>query len=62
MCGRFTNSAKPKQIEKEFKVGKLNPKLFEPRYNIAPTQMINVVLEKEGDRIIEQLKWGLIPH
>ena len=36
-------------------------KLFEPRYNIAPTQMIPVVLEQSGERIIEALRWGLIP-
>jgi len=61
MCGRFTNSAKPKDIEKEFKVGKLNPKLFTPRYNIAPTQMIPAVLEMDGERIVNELRWGLIP-
>lgn len=62
MCGRFTDNAKPEQIKKEFKVGKVNPKLFSPRYNIAPTQMIPAVLENEGKRIVENLKWGLIPH
>ncbi len=61
MCGRFSNDAKPEQIEAEFKIGKLNPELFTPRYNIAPTQMIPVVLEQSGDRIIEALRWGLIP-
>ncbi len=61
MCGRFTSKAKPKDIEKEFKVGKLNPKLFEPRYNIAPTQIIPAVLESEGERIVNALRWGLIP-
>lgn len=62
MCGRFTNNAKPEQIEKEFKVGRVNPKLFAPRYNIAPTQMIPAVLEQDGQRIVENLKWGLVPH
>lgn len=61
MCGRFSNDVKPEQIEKEFKIGKLNPKLFAPRYNIAPTRMITVVLEQSGERIIEGLRWGLIP-
>ncbi|MEP6900995.1 MAG: SOS response-associated peptidase [Actinomycetota bacterium] len=61
MCGRFTSKAKPEQIEKEFKVGKLNPKLFEPRFNIAPTQIINAILETGGERIVSGLKWGLIP-
>lgn len=62
MCGRFTSNAKPEQIEKEFKVGKLNPKIFKPRYNIAPTQMIPAVLETDGERIVNELRWGLIPR
>ena len=62
MCGRFSNDAKPEQIENEFKTGKINPKLFTPRYNIAPTQEIPVVLEQSGERIIEPLRWGLIPN
>lgn len=61
MCGRFTSKAKPEQVEREFKVGKVNPNLFEPRYNIAPTQVIPVVLETEGERIINALRWRLIP-
>jgi hypothetical protein len=35
MCGRFTNNAKPEQLEKEFKVGRLNPQIFRPRYSIV---------------------------
>lgn len=62
MCGRFTNNAKAKDIEKEFKVGKLNPKIFSERYNIAPSQEIAAVLETDGERIVINLKWGLIPH
>jgi len=62
MCGRFTNNAKAKDIEKEFKVGKLNPKIFSDRYNIAPSQEIAAVLETGGERIVSNLKWGLIPH
>ncbi len=61
MCGRFTNKAKSKDIAKEFKVGRKNANLFEPRYNIAPSQMIDVVFEPENERILSQLKWGLVP-
>ncbi len=49
MCGRFTNNAKSEQIEKEFKVGRKNANLFQPRYNIAPSQMIDVVFAPETD-------------
>lgn len=61
MCGRFTNNAKPERIKTEFKVGTKNPNLFQPRYNIAPAQMIDVVFEPENERILSQLKWGLVP-
>ncbi len=61
MCGRFTNRAKPEQIKKRFKVGVKNPNLFQPRFNIAPSQMIGVVYTPETERILSQLKWGLVP-
>ena len=61
MCGRFTNSAKQKDIETEFKVGRLNNVSFDARYNIAPSQMIDAVLETDAERILTALKWGLIP-
>jgi putative SOS response-associated peptidase YedK len=61
MCGRFTNNAKPEQIKTEFKVGAKNHNLFQPRFNIAPSQMIDVVFAPESERIISQLKWGLVP-
>ncbi|HRH40849.1 MAG TPA: SOS response-associated peptidase [Pyrinomonadaceae bacterium] len=61
MCGRYTNKAKKEEIEAEFKVNVSQEYHFEPRYNIAPTQIIDVVLETKGERIINQLKWGLIP-
>ncbi len=62
MCGRFSNRAQPEQIRNEFKIGKKNPAdLYQPKYNIAPAQMIDVVFEPEAERILAQLKWGLIP-
>lgn len=62
MCGRFVSNAKPKQVEKEFDVKITGENHFQPRYNIAPTQTIAAVLEIDGKRIIESLRWGLIPN
>src|SRR5215203_1882501 len=61
MCGRFASKGKAKDFEKEFKVGKLNKVTFAPRYNIAPAQLIDAVLETDAERVLTQLKWGLIP-
>lgn len=62
MCGRFTNKAKSEQIEKEFKVGRKNVDIYEPHYNIAPSQIIDVVYAPDAERILSQLKWGLVPY
>ncbi len=61
MCGRFTQTIKPKEIEKKFAVKIPEKTLFKPRYNIAPSQIIPAVLESDGERIISELRWGLIP-
>lgn len=61
MCGRFTNAAKKEQIRKEFQTLVNSSTPDNPRFNIAPSQMIDVVIEPEAERIISQLKWGLVP-
>ena len=59
MCGRYTNNVKTKELNEIFGVAG-SPKR-EPRYNIAPTQMIDAIVEQKSDRILTQFKWGLIP-
>ena len=36
-------------------------KALMPRYNIAPTDQIPVIFEKDGERRVEPMRWGLIP-
>ena len=49
-------------MKKEFAVKKpAEENLFKPRYNIAPTQLVPVVRDESTERIISNLKWGLIP-
>lgn len=62
MCGRFTQTTPWEKVRKEFSAA--NPAqsgLFKPRYNIAPTQLVPVVRNEAGKRIISALKWGLVP-
>jgi putative SOS response-associated peptidase YedK len=37
------------------------PRNLEPRYNIAPTTMIDVVRVHNGARDLVPMRWGLIP-
>lgn len=59
MCGRFTQRADSKRIAKEFKVAEVPA--VEARYNIAPTQDVLAVLEREDGREATFFKWGLVP-
>ncbi len=59
MCGRFSLTRGDREdLEEEFGVSL--PKQYRPRYNIAPTQEVFVLLDDRG-RHIEVLRWGLIP-
>lgn len=39
----------------------LTPGLFQPRYNVAPTQQAPVVRVHDSRRVISLLRWGLVP-
>ena len=62
MCGRFTQISSSAEITKVFDLAHV-PHL-EPRYNIAPTQKVAVILRSnpENEREFKWLRWGLIPH
>jgi putative SOS response-associated peptidase YedK len=60
MCGRFTLHHAGEEIAERFGVQQV---LFplEPRYNIAPSQPVAVVLEQDEGRCLDAYKWGLVP-
>lgn len=61
MCGRFTLSTSSEGIASAFQLSEV-PQL-QPRYNIAPTQLVSTVLHtaENNNRQFQQLRWGLIP-
>ncbi|MEQ8494594.1 MAG: SOS response-associated peptidase [Gammaproteobacteria bacterium] len=59
MCGRYTLAADPAAIAEQFGISPLAQ--FAPRYNIAPTQPVLVVLEADGERCAHHVRWGLVP-
>ena len=61
MCGRFTQFSERKELARLFGFNADEaPDLF-PRYNIAPTQLVAVVRQDDGQRVMRPLRWGLIP-
>jgi putative SOS response-associated peptidase YedK len=61
MCGRFTQNYTWQQVH-EFLSVFGTPRNLRPRYNIAPTTMIDVIrLNAEGKRELVSMRWGLVP-
>nr|BAL56259.1 hypothetical conserved protein [uncultured Acetothermia bacterium]BAL57530.1 hypothetical conserved protein [uncultured Acetothermia bacterium]BAL59000.1 hypothetical conserved protein [Candidatus Acetothermum autotrophicum] len=60
MCGRFSLTLNAEQIES--RLGVSVPQSYRPRYNIAPTQEILALISEGQGRILQHLRWGLIPH
>ena len=61
MCGRFSQ-AQIAELDREI-ARLLEAPPLEPRYNVAPTQDAAVVRERpDGDRVVQVLRWGLIPR
>jgi len=61
MCGRYT-IVRPERVASAFRTkNKLPGKLTRPRYNIAPTQDVPVVLGDDNTFRFEQCRWGFIP-
>lgn len=60
MCGRYALT-NPDHIVRLFGLDLVAG--IEPRYNVAPTQIVPVLrLTRVGERKLEMLKWGLVPY
>jgi len=60
MCGRYTLARSQQELSERFGVKQIFLDLA-PRYNIAPTQKVPVILNISGERTIAAYQWGLIP-
>ena len=60
MCGRYTLKTPVEKLAEEFGFDDFSVEL-PPNYNVAPTQGVAAVLEEDGRRRLEVLRWGLIP-
>ena len=59
MCGHFTLAAASDRLAECFTVP-LDEALWQPSYNIAPTQSV-LAMRQDGEPRASLLRWGLIP-
>ena len=60
MCGRYTNTAGPEELNDRFHVPIASAEGTH-RYNVAPTEEVLAVVAKDGVRRAELMRWGLVP-
>ena len=61
MCGRFTQERPASELAEIFAAEPLADELG-ARYNVAPTDEANVVVQREDRRAVTAYRWGLVPH
>jgi putative SOS response-associated peptidase YedK len=66
MCGRMTQQVSPSEVARIFdaELRDSDRAVLEelgPRYNVAPTQPITAVVQREDGRFVEAHRWGLVP-
>jgi putative SOS response-associated peptidase YedK len=59
MCGRFVITSAPEALRRLF--GYVDQPNFPPRYNVAPTQPVPVVIVENSARQFRVMRWGLLP-
>jgi putative SOS response-associated peptidase YedK len=60
VCGRYTNTAGPEELNDRFKVP-ISSDAGTRRFNIAPTEQVLAVVAPKGQPEAQMLRWGLIP-
>ena len=63
MCGRYVSVSSPTILAERFHVDEVagRPRRTEPNYNVAPRAEVPVVAESQGARVLDLVRWGLVP-
>ena len=63
MCGRFVKKSPKEELRKRFGFDDVpSGSLFDPRYNIAPSQEHPILIVLDDRRQVIPMKWGLVPN
>src|SRR5438132_12978966 len=63
MCGLFTVKATWAELVALYRLTlDVPPHNLRPRFNVCPTDPIDVVTERDGKRVFVRMRWGLVPQ
>lgn len=61
MCGRYAASREASELGDWFRVEELPSTELAPRFNVAPTSEVYIVVDEDKTRRLTVARWGLIP-
>lgn len=61
MCRRFSMSAEIDEVGQYFGINRVMY-YYKNRYNISPTQSVPVILQDQGEKVLDEFRWGLVPY
>lgn len=60
MCGRFVSYRDIEALKAHFPIDRVEAALS-PNFNVAPTQVIPVIVRQDGENVLRTFRWGLVP-
>lgn len=61
VCGRYASSRDARDLVDAFEVDAEPEQVLPPSWNVAPTDPVYGVLQRDGTRRLRVLRWGLVP-
>jgi len=61
MCGRYVAVSSPTALVERFSVEEVRIDTAKPNYNVTPRTAVPAVAVSEGVRVLDRLRWGLVP-
>lgn len=61
MCGRYVSARPADDLADHFRAEPPEEPALPPSYNVAPTDPVYAVLERDGQRRLTVVRWGLVP-
>ena len=63
MCGRFTYKLTWEELVRLYRLTlDQRPRNTQPRYNVCPTDPIDTIVGRDGQRELVSMRWGLVPR
>lgn len=62
MCGRFSITGDLDFYAEYFGVDDVISEPLKKSWNVAPTDLVYTVTERDGKRQLDSMRWGLVPH